>query len=234
MIYLHLIVEGETERRFGTDVLEPYMGVRSDYQYCIDVSLITTSRDRSRGRVYKGGLGSYEKVKKEIGNRIKQYSGGEHFFTTMLDLYALPNDFPGYSDAQRINDPYQKVERLEISLAEDIGDHRFIPYIQLHEFEAMIFVDPSKLSLEYPNSENKIELLKNVLNENSVRNNPELINESEATAPSKRIIQYFPFYDSSKPIVGVNTVARIGIDAIRSQCPHFNEWLKKLENLQTN
>ena len=230
MIYLHLIVEGETERRFAIEILAPYLG----FDYCIDVSLITTSRDRGRGRVYKGGLGSYEKVKREITNRIKQYpESDDQVFSTMFDLYALPTDFPGYSDAQKILDPYKKVKELENAFAEDIACRRFTPYIQLHEFEAMVFVAPSELQFQYPDSENKIAALQRVLNERAFKENPELINEGETTAPSKRIIQCFPSYERSKPFVGVNTVERIGIEAIRDKCFHFNDWLHQLKSLKT-
>ena len=60
----------------------------------------------------------------------------------MFDLYALPADFPGYAEARREVDPYGKVRILEDALGNDIADRRFIPYIQLHEFEALILADP--------------------------------------------------------------------------------------------
>ena len=228
MIYLHLIVEGETERNFGEKVLVQYLG----FHYCIDVSLVETSRDRRRGRVFKGGLGNYDKVQKEIMNRIKQYARYEnHFFTTMFDFYALHDSFPGCLEAQNIIDPYNKVKKLEESLAENIPGRRFIPYIQLHEFEAMVFVDPGQLIHLHPDSENGIAVLKNALNEQRVNNNPELINDGQTTAPSKRILTQISDYH--KPS-GFLTVEKIGLDAIRSKCPHFDEWLKKLEELKSN
>ncbi len=62
-----------------------------------------------------------------------------HVFTTMFDLYALPDDFPGYEAAKAIGEPYARVAALETAFAEAINDSRFIPYIQLHEFEALLF-----------------------------------------------------------------------------------------------
>lgn len=62
-----------------------------------------------------------------------------HVFTTMFDLYALPDDFPGYETAKAIGEPYVRVAALETAFAEAINDGRFIPYIQLHEFEALLF-----------------------------------------------------------------------------------------------
>ena len=62
-----------------------------------------------------------------------------HVFTTMFDLYALPDDFPGYEAAKAIGEPYARVAALETAFAEAINDSRFIPYIQLHEFELCSF-----------------------------------------------------------------------------------------------
>jgi len=62
----------------------------------------------------------------------------------MIDFYALPSDFPNCDACAHLRDPYQRVACVEKALADDIKYHRFIPYIQLHEFEALIFADPSK------------------------------------------------------------------------------------------
>lgn len=51
----------------------------------------------------------------------------------MFDFYALPTDFPGYSDSLAKMDSYERVESVEDAFAENINMHRFIPYIQLHE-----------------------------------------------------------------------------------------------------
>lgn len=226
MIRLYFIVEGHTERNFVDDILAPYL----KHDPCIyKAGLITTSRDKSRGRVFKGGLGNYEKVKNEIERWLKTNRGNDCRFTTMFDYYALPDDFPGFAESRKAVDPYEKVKILEDALAADIGDWRMIPYIQLHEFEAMIFVDPIKLNDEYPDSENAIRQLTNIADQNT---NPELINDGNETAPSKRILHQIPEYD--KTFAGVNTVDKIGIDAIRNKCPHFDEWLKKLKNLKNH
>lgn len=62
-----------------------------------------------------------------------------HVFTTMFDLYALPDDFPGYEAAKAIGEPYARVAALETAFAEAINDSRFIPYIQLHELKLCSF-----------------------------------------------------------------------------------------------
>ena len=63
----------------------------------------------------------------------------------MIDLYALPDDFPGTEAFKGEQDPYRRVEGMEQALAEDIDDPRFMPYIQLHEFEADPAGNPGKI-----------------------------------------------------------------------------------------
>ncbi len=58
-----------------------------------------------------------------------------------------------------------------------------------------------------------------------------MINDGETTAPSKRIIQFIPSYKGAKVSVAPLMVEKIGLPTIRSQCPHFDEWLIQLEKL---
>lgn len=214
-IRLYVIAEGQIEQRFVEKILADHLG---HYQISATASAVTTSKG------YKGGLLSYIKAKSDILRWLKEHQNADVRFTTMFDLYRLPADFPGYHQAKYSN-PYTRVEFLERALAEDINDHRFTPYIQIHEFEAFIFADPAKLTTEYLGYENKIETLQKISNERS----PEMINDGVDTAPSKRIIQVIPEY--SKAVGGINVVRAIGINKIRKHCHHFNEWLNKLEAL---
>jgi hypothetical protein len=60
---------------------------------------------------------------------------------------------------------------------------------------------------------------------------PEEINESPQTAPSKRIIRYIPDYESQKAQVGPMVAEDIGLTLLREKCPHFGEWITKLESV---
>ena len=144
----------------------------------------------------------------------------------MFDFYRLPNDFPGYAAAQKLSDPYEKAAYLEAALRADIGDDRFLPYLQLHEFEALIFADPQKLDWEYLEHESAIEELLAVSADFA---NPELVNGSEATAPSKRIQQVIPEFD--KVTAGISVLTRIGLETLKIKCPHFAEWIGNLEKI---
>jgi hypothetical protein len=56
---------------------------------------------------------------------------------------------------------------------------------------------------------------------------PEEINDSPDTAPSKRVLDLLPEYE--KPLFGTLAVLEIGLARIRTESPHFDNWLKKLE-----
>jgi len=149
----------------------------------------------------------------------------------MLDLYAFPKDHESpYTNAiQTITNPHQKIIALEDAVALNIGHPRFIPYIQLHEFEAFLLVNVDRLITMYPDGATGIGRLKR-----DIKNlKPEEINESPHSAPSKRIIRHLPEYEGQKAQVGPLVAEDIGLTELRHKCPHFNEWMNKLEGLNT-
>jgi len=133
-IRLNITTEGQAEFSFVKIVL--YKHLQPFGIFCEARSVLTSKEYKKRG-----GITSYSKAKQDIQRWIKNDNSADSRFTTMFDYYALPNDFPGYSDAQKLNNPYDKVACIEKAFAEDLNDHRFIPYIQLHEFEALLFAD---------------------------------------------------------------------------------------------
>ena len=221
---LHITAEGQTEEAFVNKTLKYYLAPFGVYA---DVRCVLTSRKRDRE--FRGGMSTYLKAKNDIVRWLCEEShNADVVFTTMFDYYALPEDFPGYEESQRLQDPYQKVAVIEKALAEDINDYRFIPYIQLHEFEALLFVDPQKFEIEYFDKPDGIATLMAIANDFE---NPELINQGEETAPSKRIIKVYGNYADNKPTIGSMIAHEIGIDAMKKHCAHFNEWLTKLERM---
>ncbi|MBV8357675.1 MAG: DUF4276 family protein, partial [Deltaproteobacteria bacterium] len=162
MIRLHIVVEGQTEESFINEVLAPELGLRDVF---IDAHSITTGR--RLGRAFRGGWNSYGKLLRDLSLWMKQDQNDDSWFSTMVDLYRLPNDFPGYDICQAISEPKRRVECLEDRFACDVreqfGDsiisRRFIPYIQLHEFEALLFSDPDKFLYAFPDAGSAIEEL---------------------------------------------------------------------------
>lgn len=222
MIRLHITAEGQTEQKFVNNVLTPHLAT---FDVFVSVRCVLTSKDKRAAKEYRGGLVNYEKAKNDIQAWLKEDKHEDCRFTTMFDLYALPNNFPGYDEGQEKTDKYERVKILEKHLEQDISDHRFFPYIQLHEFEALILSDPQSLDIEYLEHEVSIQQLIAMVGEQ----NPELINDGRETAPSKRILKEIPEYD--KATAGPAVAKRIGLPKLREKCHHFNEWLTRLENL---
>lgn len=221
---LHITAEGQTEESFVNKTLKQHLALFGVYA---DVRCVLTGKKKAR--VFRGGMTTYEKAKKDISRWLREETGNDDVvFTTMFDFYALPDDFPGYQDALLSQDPYEKVAKIEESFTADIADTRFIPYIQLHEFETLLFVEPEKFGIEYIDEAKKIAKLRAIADEFG---NPELINQGAETAPSKRIIKVFADYENNKPTIGSMIAHEIGVDALRGACRHFNEWLTKLERL---
>jgi hypothetical protein len=221
VIRLHAVVEGQTEETFINQVLAPELGVR---QIFVDAHCVTTGRRRLSPD--RGGITRYEQIRKDLEIWMRQEKGRDVRFTTMVDLYRLPADFPGYDDCKRKVDPHTRAECLEDRLQEDIPDDRFVPYIQLHEFEALLFSDVHKFEAAFPDRAAAIKKLK------SIRDgfpSPEHIDDRPDQSPSKRILEVVPEY--VKTVSGISIVQHIGLPILRKECAHFGRWLDRLEQL---
>lgn len=222
-VRLHFVVEGQTEEAFVNRVLAPYLAGRRIWT---KVRCVRTSR--KRGIKYRGGFRNYATAKNDINAWITEDQNSDARFTTMFDLYGLPTDFPGYERAAQISSPYDRVRVLEGAMSNDITDSRLIPYIQLHEFEALLFSEPWKLGSQFPDRAAAIERLVETA---SGFDSPEHIDDGSQTAPSKRLINEIPEYQGRKVSAGPLVAEKIGLSRLRSKCRHFEEWLGRLEAL---
>jgi len=200
---IYFIVEGETEGKFVKELLSNYL---IKYNITVDYEIL-------------GGNINFDRLRNEITNILKR----KYYWkiTKMLDLYGLknPEKFPGYDKNLK---GYNLVEQLESELKNFFNDRRFIPYFSLHEFEALLFSDVN-IFKEIPNVNNgQITDLSNKLKE--YESNPELINQNKG--PSKHIKGIISRYN--KVAHGKELCEKIGMDTIRENCKHFNEWIKKL------
>ncbi len=227
MKILHILCEGQTEEGFVNTVLRPYlMGYGFD---AVKGILVSTNKKINA----HGGLSSFTHVKDDLNLMLRSNQDNsidKHLFTTMFDSYALPNSFPGYNEAMQKDDPYKSVEFLEQSMSASVKDKRFVPYIQLHEFEALLFCGIDHLAKMYPKCQNRCKHLTMDLQKVG---NPELINNGPSTAPSKRIISAIEGgkkqqYNYNKTATAKAVTEQVGIDELRSKCPHFNEWIETL------
>jgi hypothetical protein len=225
MTRLYLFAEGETEQTFADTVLKPHLASFGVYLH----PPVLIAHAKRKGKVHRGGGRKYLPMKNDILRFLAQEKGGDTFFTTMIDLYAIPTEFPGLAEAEKLRHiPDKRVEALEQSFATDIGDGRFVPYIQLHEYEAYLFSDPTWFRYFYDHHEKQIAALKAIADNHA---SPELINDGQHSAPSKRIIHELPDYEDAKSAVGPQVAELIGLGVIRGKCPHFAAWLARLEKL---
>ena len=133
-------VEGPTEETFVNELLWPYLHDRG--YSAVSARLMGNARQRSR----RGGIKGWAEVRKDILGHLKQDAGC--FATTMVDYYGLPQTWPGRKTAGGIVFA-QKAKTVEDALLADISQgmgstfnpDRFIPYVMMHEFEAMLFSD---------------------------------------------------------------------------------------------
>src|SRR6185437_16536124 len=85
----------------------------------------------------------------------------------------------------------KKAGQIEQGWKTDLGHLNFFPYIQVHEFEALVLTRPSALKGYYPENAADIERLGR---ECESFRTPEDINEVKATSPSHRILAHIPAY----------------------------------------
>jgi len=221
-------VEGETEETFVNEILVPHLCARG--YITVSARLLGNARQRDR----RGGIRGWKMVRNDILNHLKEDSGC--VATTMVDYYALPQTgdraWPGREAAGKL--PFvSKAATVEEALSADIcselgaGFHsdRFIPYVMMHEFEGLLFSDCGGFSrgIGRPELAPKFQAVRDAFD------TPEEINDSPVTSPSKRVEAIVPGYE--KPLLGTLAVLEIGLDVIRSECPHFRRWLERLESV---
>jgi hypothetical protein len=220
-IRLYLTVEGETELKFAKETLAPHLA-----QFEVEVRPRMVLTNRKLGK--RGGALYFQRFKRDTTHLMKDDAKREARFSTMMDLYALPADYPGWAEAEKKSKPADRVLELEKALAGELADSRFFPFLQLHEFETFLYCDLNQIQSRIDDSEKAIAHLQQEV----AHLNPEDINEGKATAPSKRLIKHLPRYEHLKVRVGAPAASAIGLPVLRAKCPHFGQWLTRLENLK--
>lgn len=221
-------VEGQTEEDFVNEILRPHL--QSHGFDWISARIIGNARQRDR----RGGIRGWDSVRKDILRHLKE--NRHAIATTMVDYYALPASaeraWPGRAHANNL--PHsQKAITIEnalhndiaIDMGEDFDRRRFVPNIIMHEFEGLLFSDCQAFAAGVSNSQiaTSMQAIRDQFS------NPEEINDSPQTAPSKRIEMLIPKYQ--KPLHGNLAALEIGLDKMRSSCPHFQSWITQLEHL---
>lgn len=218
MVKVLILVEGQTEEAFVKNLLGAYLRHRN----VLMIPVIVATKRLLTGDKKRGGFVPYARLRAEILRLLNDSSAVR--VTTMLDYYGLAPDFPGRENPAG-RTALEKVASVEQAWAKDIHHQRFVPYLALHEFEAMLFTEPAEIASSFglPALQSSLQHIRESFP------TPEDINDHEETAPSRRLGKLFPGYN--KPFYGELVAERIGIERIRTQCSHFNTWLATLESL---
>lgn len=205
-----IICEGPTEEVFCSNLLSQYL-----QNSCrIEIRLL-------------GGNCNWQRIKDMAEKALKQQKNA--LVTTFFDYYGVKTKkFPNWKETVGINkaNVRERIEILENGMIEEIDSnlrYRFIPYVQLHEFEALLFnnIEVFDDMFEFEQYD-RAELL-NVFNEFP---DPEMIDQGTETSPSHRLIKIIPAY--RKVIQGNAIAEKIGIEQIRQKNKHFNDWIEQL------
>ena len=224
-IEVYIVVEGQTEQTFVRDVLAPYMALKGIFLIAIRIGVPG----------HKGGNIVFNRAQKDIDRLLQQRS--DTYISTMFDYFRIDSDWPGLKDVKH------KIQQgIKLSVSEKAGilqtatltevksqltdpeiEKRFIPYIQMHEFEALLFSDANILADKIKVDVQKINMIL------AVYSSPENINSEPSKAPSKRLEELVSGY--KKVIMGTVISESIGITRIREACKHFDCWLRRLEQI---
>ena len=220
MTNVYIICEGPTEVRFIKNVLAPSLGNRS-----IFLHTVTIGSQRS-----KGGNVTFDRLYMNVRRQL--FNNRQSYCSTLVDFYGLDSRFPGKELASTRSSLRAKADAvadgLLAALRETIDKDpllRFIPYVQMHDFEAIMFSDPATFAdaIGRPDLRKGLEMIRRQFD------TPEHIDDSPVTAPFKRILDLYPQYE--KPLMGETVARAIGLPKIRQECPLFDAWLRKLERL---
>jgi len=216
-----ILVEGQTEERFVKAVLQPHLWTREVHP---EPKIVTTKRVKV-GPQFLGGVSTFDKIDTDIKRLLGDSDAA--LVTTMFDYYGLPVDFPG-KQSLRGRNSFERAKELEAALEQHYNrGSKFLAYLMIHEFEALLFSSPGVLAqvMNAPAYEPRLQAIRGQFL------TPEEINDDPATTPAARVLNLFPGY--RKRLHGSLTTGRIGLDTIRRECSHFNEWVVKLESLSS-
>ncbi len=219
-IEVMVVAEGYTEKRFISEVLSPYLATKSIFMHSPMVG--------KPG--HKGGDIRFSRMEKDFAMHLKQRQ--DTFISMFVDYYGIKTDWPGLDDSRQCSSPKAIAdvmnratkEKVASKLAGQGADYRFIPFIAVHEFEALLFSDVDILASQIKTDKSAIEKILKECGE------PENINNSSDSTPYKRLKRLYAPY--KKKTTGITIAKLIGIEKMRNQCPLFHEWLSTLEKLQ--
>lgn len=211
-----IICEGQTEQEFCNTLLQPHF---NNQNITLQAPLIKKTM---------GGIANWTVLKREIETYLRREK--DVLVTTLIDYYGIKDShgFPLWAEKQAIADKNQRLDELEAAMQANVDENlrpRFVPYLQLHEFEGLLFSDKQAFYTTF----NEDELAGEDELEQTFAdfNNPEMINDGVETSPSHRLERIISGYD--KVVYGCCLAEAIGLNKMRQKSPRFDNWLKRLE-----
>lgn len=213
---LIIVCEGQTEQSFCKNVLSPYFLSKG---IVVEAPTIKHSH---------GGIVAWETLKRQLVEHLHE---GDVVVTMLVDFYQIKESyqFPGWEEAKAIGVPSDKMTALFQSMKEDMNEDlrkRFVPYIQLHEFEGLLFSDITAFKAMFTPTECDFQSIQAAINEFE---SPEDINNKPETAPSSRLKKAIAGYD--KVVYGSLLAEEMTLSTIRGKCPLFNSWIERIEEV---
>ncbi len=176
---VYIMVEGQTEEEFVNNTIAHYLR-KFGINNCVPILLETSPG-------FFGGDITFTRYKHNA--ELLLISDPNSIVTSLIDYYELRNDFPRTIILQMLfSDAVQRVQYLDQEILNIIINNRLVPYIQLHEFERLLFSNIRGFNY-IPHAD--IGKAQYIINHYP---NPELINDSPITAPSIRLKEIIPRY----------------------------------------
>lgn len=175
-----------------------------------------------------GGLTNWRAVKADLNGLFKTHADAVTRFTTLWDYYRIPNTFPGVTVAKAAAQGVDRGTIIESALAEVFQEPRFVPYIQIYEFEALVLAALDGVKWLYPEHLPSLNALQQFCRNTG---NCEGINDGPDTHPARRIDDAVPGFLRRKEEDGPSALRAVDLEVIRASCPRFSHWLGRLEAL---
>lgn len=205
---LVFLVEGHSELVLVHNLIIPHL-YSLGFQNPVTAQTIITNRKQHK----KGGVINYDYLKNDLKRILSQ---GNVLATTLVDFFKLPPNFPNYTTNPRL------IDQIENGIWEDFEQNPdLIPYIQKHEFEALLFTGIGGFELMI-DDDGKLQKIRDIIAQFP---NPEDINSSPDKAPSKRLAS---IYNYDKVADSELIIEMLDIQSVLDKCPRFRNWLNTI------
>lgn len=214
-------VEGQTEELFVNRILRNHLG-----QFGVTVERPILAITRPGPEECRGGFVNWPAVEADLRALFATNPEPEVRFTTLLDLYALPSQVPGYPGPSTGSRSAAAADAVEVAWRNHFGEPRFVPYFQRHEFEALVIADPPALERVF---RSHAASLRREIAPTLAAPSAEDVDDGPTTHPSARLAKAVPDYLDRKPSFALFALLESDLGTVRSRCPRFHAWLTHWE-----